>query len=153
MKIRIGLRFLIVCIIIGLLISFAYHQFQKESYCLEDNINVLWYGDTELTVENLKREFIAQGIDYPEIVLAQAILETGMFESYSCQVRNNLFGLRKRDGTYMEFPHWTYSVGAYKKYIQKYKNIPKDYYRFLDNLGYAEDTNYVEKLKVIVNKQ
>jgi flagellum-specific peptidoglycan hydrolase FlgJ len=148
-----SLRGIIVFTGLGIASVFLYKHLNKEPHCLEENANVVWHSNTNLTEENLKEEFAAQGIDYPEIVYAQAILETGSFKSYSCQVRNNLFGLRKKDGTYMEFPHWTHSVGAYKKYIQKYKDVPEDYYYFLDNLGYAEDTNYVEKLKVIVNKQ
>lgn len=121
---------------------------QKES----KEICVKWRTEHfKLSKENLYNELIAQEIDYPEIVLAQAILETGHFTSYSCRERNNLFGLRKRDGSYMTFDHWTNSVHAYKKYIQKYKEIPNDYYKFLNDLGYAEDSVYVVRVKQIEN--
>lgn len=120
----------------------------KESH----EICVKWRTDHfKLTNDNLYTELVAQGIDYPKIVLAQAILETGHFTSYSCRERNNLFGLRKRDGSYMTFDHWTNSVHAYKKYIQKYKEIPNDYYKFLNDLGYAEDSVYVVRVKQIEN--
>lgn len=95
-------------------------------------------------------ELKAQDVQFPEIVAAQALLETGNFKSYSCINRNNLFGLRKKDGTYMSFEHWTECVAAYKKYIQKWKQPPSDYYKYLDNLGYAEDTSYTIKLKQMV---
>lgn len=106
-----------------------------------------------LSEQNLYNELIAQGVDFPEIVQAQAILETGYFKSYACLNKNNLFGLRNNDATYMSFPHWTDCVAAYKKYIQKYDLIPSDYYNYLDKLGYAEDKEYVIKLKQIVNKK
>ena len=106
-----------------------------------------------LNKENLYNELIAQGVDFPKIVLAQAILETGHFKSHACLQKNNLFGLRNKDGTYMSFDHWTDSVAAYKKFIQKYNSCPRDYYKYLQDLGYAKDPNYITKLKQIVNKK
>ena len=106
-----------------------------------------------LSEENLYNELVAQEIDFPEIVQAQAVLETGHFKSHACLERNNLFGLRKGDGTYMSFAHWTLSVSAYKRYIQKYNHPPEDYYRYLKELGYAEDPNYIAKLKEIVSRK
>lgn len=119
---------------------------QSEIKEVEESIEASW-GTKQLNIDNLYEELLNQELDFPEIVLAQALLETGHFESFSCRERNNLFGLRKRDGSYMIFPHWTYSVAAYKKYIQKYKETPEDYYKFLENLGYAEDSAYIEKVK------
>ena len=103
-----------------------------------------------LSEENLMNELKAQDIQFPEIVAAQALLETGNFKSYSCINRNNLFGLRKKDSTYMSFEHWTDCVAAYKKYIQEWKQPPNDYYKYLDDLGYAEDASYTTKLKQMV---
>ena len=120
---------------------------QKESH----EICVKWKTDHfKLTEENLFNELVAQGVDYPEIVLAQALLVTGNFKSYSCKVRNNLFRLMRKDGTYMEFDHWTNSVHAYKKYIQKYKEVPNDYYKYLNDLGYAKDSIYIIRVKEII---
>ncbi len=106
-----------------------------------------------LSEENLYNELVAQGVDFPEIVQAQAILETGHFKSHACLQQNNLFGLRNGDGTYMAFDHWTDAVAAYKKFIQKYDPPPNDYYKYLQDLGYAEDPNYIIKLKQIVSKK
>lgn len=47
----------------------------------------------ELTIPNLYKEIRRNGILYPKIVLAQAILETGWFCSPLCRHRHNLFGL------------------------------------------------------------
>ena len=114
-------------------------------------VSVVWrQNHFLLSKENLMNELKAQDVQFPEIVAAQALLETGNFKSYSCINRNNLFGLRKKDGTYMSFEHWTECVAAYKKYIQKWKQPPSNYYKYLDNLGYAEDISYTTKLKQMV---
>lgn len=120
----------------------------------KDSISVQWrQNHFLLSEENLYNELIAQGVDFPEIVTAQAILETGYFKSYACLQQNNLFGLRNNKGNYMSFPHWTDAVAAYKKYIQRYNHpVPEDYYAYLQELGYAEDPQYIDKLKQIVNK-
>jgi flagellum-specific peptidoglycan hydrolase FlgJ len=94
-----------------------------------------------------------QELDFPEIVLAQALLETGYFKSACCTQKNNLFGMRSKSGGYMQFNHWTESVSAYKKYIQKYKQTPDDYYVYLVNMNYASDPNYINKLKQIKSNQ
>ena len=100
-----------------------------------------------LTPENLYNELVAQGVAFPDIVLTQALLETSYFKSNACTDRNNLFGLRCYNGTYMKFDHWTDCVAAYKCCIQDWDNPPEDYFNYLDSLGYAEDPGYITKLK------
>lgn len=107
-----------------------------------------------LTIPNLYREIIRNGIRHPKIVLAQAILETGWFRSPLCRNRHNLFGLTNpKNGKYYEFNHWTESVRAYYtkvqyRYSQK-KQINSsvvDYLKWLQQIGYAEDIKYVYKI-------
>ena len=88
--------------------------------------------------------------------MAQAIVESGHFQSYNCIVRNNLFGLRNRKNIsesnpmgYYVFDHWTQSVTAYKKMIAKRHRIGEDYYSFLKRIGYAEEKKYISILKKI----
>ena len=100
----------------------------------------------ELTISNLYREIVRNGVLYPEIVLAQAILETGWFRSSLCRDRNNLFGLTNpRTGKYFEFGHWTESVRAYYTKVQ-YKYKGGNYLLWLRKIGYAEDPNYVRSV-------
>lgn len=129
-------------------------EVEPEELNEEEIVSVKWRQDHfKLSEENLYNELVAQGVDFPEIVTAQAILETGHFKSYACLQQNNLFGLRDNKGKYMSFPHWTDAVAAYKKYIQRYNHpVPEDYYAYLQELGYAEDPQYINKLKQIVNK-
>lgn len=97
----------------------------------------------ELTIPNLYKEIIRNGILYPKIVLAQAILETGWFRSSVCRNKHNLFGLTNpRTGKYYEFNHWTESVRAYYTKVQ-YKYKGGNYLFWLDEIGYAEDPDYI----------
>ena len=103
--------------------------------------------------EGLMEALEYYGVKHSQIVYAQAVLETGHFKSDLCLNNNNLFGLyNSKRGKYHKFDHWTESVIAYKDFIQ-YKYKPsEDYYKFLQRIGYAEDSNYISKLKGIVNK-
>lgn len=154
MKIHV-VWFIIALLVVAFFIN-VYSDNKKENTIVEkeDSVSVQWrQNHFLLSEENLYNELVAQGVDFPEIVTAQALLETGHFKSYACLQQNNLFGLRDNKGKYMSFPHWTDAVAAYKKYIQRYNHpVPEDYYAYLQELGYAEDPQYIDKLKQIVNK-
>lgn len=99
-----------------------------------------------LTIPNLYKEIIRNGILYPKIVLAQAILETGWFRSSVCRNKHNLFGLTNpRTGKYYEFNHWTESVRAYYTKVQ-YKYKGGNYLLWLDEIGYSENSNYIKTI-------
>ena len=105
----------------------------------------------ELTIPNLYKEIIRNGILYPKIVLAQAILETGWFRSSVCRNKHNLFGLTNpRTGKYYEFNHWTESVRAYYTKVQ-YKYKGGSYLLWLDEIGYAEDPLYTKSILLILD--
>ena len=155
-KLRIHIVWFIIALLAVAFFINVYSDNKKENIIIEkeDSISVKWRQDHfKLSEENLYNELVAQGVDFPKIVTAQALLETGHFKSYACLQQNNLFGLRDNKGKYMSFPHWTDAVAAYKKYIQRYNHpVPEDYYAYLQELGYAEDPQYIDKLKQIVNK-
>ena len=101
--------------------------------------------------EGLWEALLYYEIKHPEIVYAQAVLETGHFKSKGCTRDNNLFGLfNSREMKYHKFSHWSQSVEAYKNWIQNRYKDSEDYYTFLERIGYAEDPNYINKLKQIV---
>lgn len=100
----------------------------------------------ELTIPNLLAEIERNGIRYPKIVLAQAILETGWFRSSVCRNKHNLFGLTNpRTKTYYEFNHWTESVKAYYTKVQ-YRYKGGNYLLWLRDIGYAEDPGYIRAI-------
>lgn len=102
---------------------------------------------------HLKDALDYYGVKHSNIVMAQAILETGHFRSKVCKDYNNLFGLyNSKKGEYFKFNHWSESVVAYIDYIQRKYKPPGDYYKFLERIGYAEDPEYTSKVKSIVKK-
>ena len=93
------------------------------------------------------------GVKHPQIVYAQAVLETGHFKSDLCLNDNNLFGLyNSKKHMYHTFDHWIESVVAYLDHVQYRYKPPDDYYKFLLDIGYAEDPDYINKLKGIVSR-
>lgn len=104
--------------------------------------------------EGLMEAFEYYDIHHPEIVYAQAVLETGHSKSVGCLKHNNLFGLyNSKAKRYCRFNHWSESVVAYKEWIQRRYKPPEDYYEFLKRIHYARDPKYIKKLKKIVNGQ
>ena len=93
-------------------------------------------------------------VKHPQIVYAQAILETGHFKSNVCLNYNNLFGLYdSKNKDYYKFNHWAESIVAYKEWIQKKYQPPNNYYVFLEEVNYASDKEYISILKSIVNNK
>lgn len=104
--------------------------------------------------DGLKAALIHYEVKFPEIVYAQAVLETGHFKSVGCLKHHNLFGLYNSEAKrHHRFNHWTESVVAYKEWIQRRYKPPEDYYEFLKRIHYARDPEYIKKLKKIVNGQ
>lgn len=92
-------------------------------------------------------------VKHPDIVYAQAILETGHFKSRVCKEYNNLFGLyNSYTKDYYKFDHWSDSVLAYVDMIQYKYQQGENYYDFLERIGYAEDPYYTNKVKSIVKQ-
>lgn len=119
---------------------------------LQEKIASVRFGnrpDKALNIKNLYATLQEYGVMFPKVVVAQAILETGYFTSNVCLNNNNLFGLRKpSSGSYYSFNSWEKSVKAYKDYVQaQYKG--GDYFKFLESIGYAEDSEYISKVKNI----
>ena len=146
---------ILVGVVIGLLINLftpkttvVYKEINKpnQTIILADTIKPY----SSIVDSNVYREIVSNNIYHPDIVLAQAKLETGNYKSKACTVYNNLFGLRKPDGSYYKFNSWQESVKAYKDWVQNKYTPPNDYYDFLDSIGYAEDESYISKLKDIV---
>lgn len=102
--------------------------------------------------EGLEEALSYYGLEHKDIVYAQAILETGHFQSRICLEYNNLFGLYdSKKGDYYKFNHWSESVIAYKEWIQEKYDTPDNYYRFLEEIHYADNKNYTKILKDIID--
>lgn len=114
-------------------------------------IPIVIENNDSLTIENLYCQLVEDSVQFPDIIMRQALHETGNFKSYSCRIRHNLFGFSRKD-TLMWFKSWKDCV-TYKKKWQKKMYKGGNYYKFLKQIGYAEDSLYVEKLKKIKIKR
>ena len=99
------------------------------------------------------------GILYPDIVMAQARIETGHFTSKVFRENNNLFGMRlakQRNTTavgeqnnHASYTSWRQSVIDYKLWqdmvLTKVKSR-RAYLKYLSE-NYAQDKKYIHKLK------
>lgn len=105
-------------------------------------------GD-ELTIENLALEMERVGIQHVDIVLSQAVLETGWFKCNNCSFQyNNLFGFLYK-GKYLRFDNWKESVAYYKWWQDQLYKDGGDYYAFLKKVGYATAPDYNQKLQSV----
>ena len=92
-------------------------------------------------------------IKHPEIVLKQAILETGWFQSKHLMRRNNLFAFRSTK-KYMWFKTWQACIEYYKRWQNdNYTNPKENYYTFLLRIRYARHPDYIKTLKQISLKR
>lgn len=113
-------------------------------------------------------ELIEQmNIQHPKIVVAQAIIESGHFKSKLFQVNHNLFGMRKayqRPTTripanidfcyesYAYYHNWQYSVFDYALWQSSFaRNLSETEYLDLLKRTYAEDDEYISKIKTIIS--
>ena len=147
------MRLFMIVIIWLMLLSYKLHYIETKESQSEDIEVVLKHSDFMKDWEADSKTMMAAceyyGLKYPKIVTAQAILESGDFKSNVFKKYNNPFGLyNSNTKDYYKFSHWTYAVIAYKTMIQnKYKG--GDYYKFLEELPYAEDKNYIKAVKAI----
>ena len=103
--------------------------------------------------EGIDEALMYYNIKHPTIVKAQAILETANFTSDLCIKNNNLFGLYdNKNKRYYSYNHWWESIEAYKKLIQRKYDNSKYYYMFLEDIKYAKDKEYINKLKEIAEE-
>ena len=113
---------------------------------------------------NLYNKIIESGVKFPDIVYAQAILESGNFKSKVFKKNNNLFGMKvpkqrktfaigKSKKGYAKYDHWTTSVDDYIEWqnyhLKKYSSFSRNDYMALLNRIYSTNNNYVTLLKSI----
>jgi Mannosyl-glycoprotein endo-beta-N-acetylglucosaminidase len=100
-----------------------------------------------LTAEEVFKYICEKDIAHPDIVIRQAILETGWFKAPFLMSRNNIFGFRSKK--YLHFDNWKDCVDYYKKWQDKrYKDPNEDYYKFLLRVKYAT-SSYPARLKKV----
>lgn len=149
--------FIKVTLMIGICLAGIIFMYQLEGKATPSNLGATSPPDTITSVPVFMDRTAKEGlidalkyydIQHPDIVYAQALLETGHLKSVGCLKHHNLFGLyNSKAKRYCRFNHWTESVIAYKEWIQRRYKPPEDYYKFLSRIGYASDPTYISKLK------
>jgi flagellum-specific peptidoglycan hydrolase FlgJ len=111
-------------------------------------------------------ELVRLDVKFPDIVLAQTILESGNYSSKVAKQNNNLFGMRmpkvrqttaigQRYG-YARYYNWKDSVKDYKLWqealLKKYPNMTRGQYKSYINRVYSTGKNYISKINLIIQK-
>ena len=126
-------------------------------------------GKMPFTEKNLAQELKKQGVMYPDVALAQSMLETGHFKSNVFLDNNNLFGMkhpRQRptlskgpNRGHASFNNWQDSVKDYKMWqdYNKLTNLSKDQYISKLNRIYCMppscgSNNYAKKVQSLLSK-
>jgi len=134
----------------------------KETFITEEARIILIKEQNEFSETKLKEYLIELNIKFPNIVLAQSKLESFNYKSKIFIENNNLFGMKissRRPTTALGeesghafYSNWRQSVLDYAFYQATYLRKVKtesEYFQYL-SANYAEDSNYVAKLKKIV---
>lgn len=151
----------LISLVVGALGAIQVHSCSKEDKPPEIKV-VLHIDNKDIQPDFFSKspqEGLMEALEYyevkhPQIVYAQAVLETGHFKSNVCLNYNNLLGLYdSKNKDYYKFNHWAESIVAYKEWIQKKYQPPNNYYVFLEEINYASDKKYISTLKSIVNNR
>lgn len=122
-------------------------------------------SENEITYQGLYNEILEQGLEFPDIVFAQAILESGHFKSKVFQENKNLFGMKQplkrptiskgRANGYAVYEFWQESVEdyhMYQEYSFKNRTISRSQYLKRLDKTYASTKNYSKKLLGIIKR-
>ncbi len=163
----IALIILLGYITLTAMVSDAKQEGFKEALDIPiESVNIILESDSnKFSQDNLVEELKKLNVRFPHIVLAQAILETGYYESRIYNENNNLFGMKQArarattaKGTQLGhayYDDWKESVVDYALYQAAYLNklrTEKKYLNYLDK-NYAEAKNYDKALIQIIERE
>jgi uncharacterized FlgJ-related protein len=156
--VRIAILFLVIFTTLGISPSPV-----KTKYITAEKLLLIEIKEeNKFSEENLIKEISKLNFRYPHIVLAQAILETGTYESKIFKENNNLFGMKEArvrlnlaKGTqygHAYYDNWKESLSDYALWYSTfaYKCKSEDQLYTLLNQQYAEANYYPQALKRII---
>lgn len=117
------------------------------------------------THSGVYNEILEQGLEFPDIVFAQAVLESGNFTSRLTKENNNIFGMRrptKRSTTsigsshgYAVYDSWRSSIEDYSLFqemlFSKHKFTRKSYLDYIDK-HYSTTKGYKNRVLRIIKE-
>ena len=127
---------------------------------------ILTNTQDSLTIQNLTYVVWSLPFKHKDIIIAQAILESGWFKSKNCINNNNLFGMRQvytRTTTadtvingYSHYPNWKQSVIDYFILQSTRESIvPSNrtaYFHYLDKVYSEDGRSYSNQLKALIKR-
>jgi len=163
---KVMLMIIGIAILVSSIVTlFTYKKVNDIRYISTETKSIIIKEHNEFSETKLKDFILSLKIKYPNIVMAQAQIETGGFTSKIFKENNNLFGMKlsfNRPSTakmaqydHAYYTNWKESVYDYALYSACYlKNIHTEgeYLEYLRQ-NYAEDPNYVNKIKNIIDKE
>lgn len=159
-----GLKVLAGVVLVSMVLGWSFKPAIKENYT-EDEVILINSKFNKFDNDKLIEKIKEFNFRFPYIVYAQSILETGHFKKQIFIENHNLFGMKyasKRvnltKGTQYEhafYSDWTESLTDYALYTATYLYSIKTEAEYLSYLGqhYAEDENYITKLKDIIKRE
>lgn len=161
---KVNVRKYIGMIVLSFLTIFILSSFiWKEVVIVTAEKEILLKTNNSFSKEKLFLEIDKYSFKYPDIVKAQAILESGHFKSPVFLQNNNMFGMRKAmvrittaEGSNLNHAYyvdWKYCVADRALYEAQYlsKLTREEYFSYLDQT-YAEGEGYSKLLKQIIKK-
>lgn len=156
--------FVVIAIVFTSLTSYVvghyrgYYDYEHAVVTPEERMMVIQEND-KFSKEKFKEYLLQLNIKFPHIVYAQAILETGNFQSKIFSANHNLFGMKEarirattNQGSelgHAMYGHWRESVVDYALFQCAFLTSIKTeegYYQYLKE-NYAEAPNYVVKVR------
>lgn len=119
------------------------------------------YGTIAVAQKPTRQGFVAVcdslGIKHPNVIWAQARLESGNFESKTYKQKRNCLGIYdSKRKQYAWFNSWQECVKAYRDRVQyrfkKENATDEEYIRWLISINYATDKNYANKIRNIMQQ-
>ena len=127
--------------------------------------NVLFVDYGNVSYGSLYLKLLHSGVKYPDVVFAQAVIESAHFTSDVFKSENNLFGMKhparrqtlsegKAESGYASYDSWTTSVEDYKLWqhsmLKQKECITKMEYLNLLGKVYATDPKYIRVIKKVM---
>ena len=151
----------VVMVTLSLVTTFSISLNEK---IIEQKIIVIVNKQNKFDGVKLTDKIKSMNFQFPEIIYAQALLETDSFRSNIFKENNNLFGMKRATirvnvASGVQYDHavysnWMDSLFDYALYYATYLSQIKtedDYFSYLSQF-YAEDKRYVDKLKLIIKR-
>lgn len=166
--------YIVLYILVLTFITYSVHQLRmSQKACIEgyttmqvDTLrNREIYTSTDEFTQLLFKQYLTEvNVKFPEVVYAQAVLESGNFSSQLFIKHNNPFGMKiaKQRPTlntgshpiYASYYSWQHSILDYAYFQSRFMKAYDTRDKYIERLGqiYAEDSNYTIKLKKLMNE-